>query len=332
VDEVRIAVVGVGLIGRRHVAAIDAADGARPAALVDPAPATRVLADDVGAPWFADLEEMPDGLTDAVILATPNALHVDGGLACIARGLPVLIEKPLAVDVAGARRLVEAAASAGVHLLVGHHRRHNPIIATAKEIIESGAIGRVVSVQGMFWLRKPDDYFEVAWRREPGAGPVLLNLIHDIDLLRYLVGEIRSVQAVASNSVRGNAVEDAAAMVFEFESGAIGAFNVSDAIPSPWSWELTAGENPAYPRTDQACYLIGGTGGSLEIPRLRVWTHEGGGGWYDPIVTTEHPAVPADPLVRQVEHFAAVIRGECEPLVSGEEGLRTLTVIERVRT
>jgi predicted dehydrogenase len=275
---------------------------------------------------------MPDGLTDAVILATPNALHVDGGLACIARGLPVLIEKPLAVDVAGARRLVEAAASAGVHLLVGHHRRHNPIIATAKEIIESGAIGRVVSVQGMFWLRKPDDYFEVAWRREPGAGPVLLNLIHDIDLLRYLVGEIRSVQAVASNSVRGNAVEDAAAMVFEFESGAIGAFNVSDAIPSPWSWELTAGENPAYPRTDQACYLIGGTGGSLEIPRLRVWTHEGGGGWYDPIVTTEHPAVPADPLVRQVEHFAAVIRGECEPLVSGEEGLRTLTVIERVRT
>jgi predicted dehydrogenase len=332
VDEVRIAVVGVGLIGRRHVAAIDAADGARPAALVDPAPATRVLADDVGAPWFADLEEMPDGLTDAVILATPNALHVDGGLACIARGLPVLIEKPLAVDVAGARRLVEAAASAGVHLLVGHHRRHNPIIATAKEIIESGEIGRVVSVQGMFWLRKPDDYFEVAWRREPGAGPVLLNLIHDIDLLRYLVGEIRSVQAVASNSVRGNAVEDAAAMVFEFESGAIGAFNVSDAIPSPWSWELTAGENPAYPRTDQACYLIGGTGGSLEIPRLRVWTHEGGGGWYDPIVTTEHPAVPADPLVRQVEHFAAVIRGECEPLVSGEEGLRTLTVIERVRT
>ncbi|HSJ28542.1 MAG TPA: Gfo/Idh/MocA family oxidoreductase [Acidimicrobiia bacterium] len=331
-DEVRIAVVGVGLIGRRHVAAIGAASGVRLAALVDPASPARSLGDELGVPWFPDLGELPEGLADGVILATPNAMHVDGGLACIARGLPVLIEKPLAIDVSGARRLVEAAAAAGVQLLVGHHRRHNPIVATAKEVIESGEIGRVVSVQGMFWLRKPDDYFEVAWRREPGAGPVLLNLIHDIDLLRHLVGEIVSVQAVASNGVRGNSVEDAAAAIFEFESGAIGAFNVSDAIPSPWSWELTSGENQAYPHTDQSCYLIGGTEGSLELPRLRVWTHAGGGGWYDPIVTREVPYAPAEPLVRQVEHFAAVIRGEREPLVSGDEGMRTLAVIDRLRS
>jgi predicted dehydrogenase len=324
----RIAVVGAGLIGLRHIAAIAAA-APRLACIIDPDAAARDVATAKGVPWFPDLEAMPDGLADGAVLATPNALHVTGGLACIARGLPVLVEKPIATDVAAARQLVEAAETAGIALLVGHHRRHNPLIASAKAMIASGRIGPVVSVQAQFWLAKPDDYFDVAWRREAGAGPVFVNLIHDIDLLRHLVGEVQAVQARVAHH-RGHAVEDSCVATLEFANGALGTVNISDTIPAPWSWELTSGENPAYPPTDQACYLIGGTRGALELPRLRLWQHEGKRSWWEPISATTAPRGQGDPLVLQMDHFARVIQGQEQPLVSGREGMQTLAVIEAI--
>ena len=272
---------------------------------------------------------MPEGLADGVVLATPNGLHVAGGLACVARCLPVLVEKPIATDVAQARMLVEAGEVAGVAVLVGHHRRHNPLIAQAKTMIDAGRIGAIVSVQAQFWLVKPDDYFDVAWRREPGAGPVFVNLIHDVDLLRHLVGEVVAVQArVASH--RGHVVEDTCVATLEFANGALGTVNVSDTIPAPWSWELTSGENPAYPPTDQACYLIGGTKGALELPRLRLWQHEGHRSWWEPITATTYPRGQGDPLILQMEHFAQVIAGAEAPVVSAREGMLTLAVIEAI--
>jgi len=272
------------------------------------------------------------GGVDGVILATPNRLHVAGGQACVAAGLPVLVEKPLATDVASGWRLVAAAEAAGVALLTGHHRRHNPLIAAAKAMLDAGAIGTPVAVQGMFWLGKPDAYFAPDWRRAPGAGPIFLNLIHDIDLMRHLVAEITAVQAVTSNAVRGNPVEDVAVILLEFACGALGTMNVCDAIPAPWSWELTAGENPAYPRTDQACYMIGGSQGALELPSLRLWHQTGPRDWWQPLFTRIAPHPAGDSLLRQIAQFAAVIRGLEVPLVSGREGLRTLAVIEAIKT
>jgi len=330
--DARIAVAGAGLIGLRHIEALAQAKGARLAAIVDPTPKARALAETMGLPWYGALDEMiAAGGVDGVILATPNQIHVSGGLACIAAGLPVLVEKPLATDVAEARRLVEAAELARVPLLTGHHRRHNPLIAAAKAMIEAGEIGKPVSVHGMFWLMKPDDYFDIGWRREPGAGPVFLNLIHDIDLMRHLVGEIVAVQATESNAVRGNAVEETAVIVLEFANGALGTMNISDTIPAPWSWELTTGENPAYPQTDQACYLIGGTHGALELPSGRLWSNPGKRSWWEPLQARISPRAAGDPLLRQVEQFARVISGLEPPLVSGREGLKTLMVIEAVK-
>ena len=213
---------------------------------------------------------------DGVILATPNQAHVEGGLACIAAGLPVLVEKPLATDLADARRLVEAAEAAAMPLLTGHHRRHNPLIAAAKAAIVAGELGTLVSVNAMVWLMKPDDYFDVRWRREPGGGPDL----PEPQPRRRPVAPPRrrrsvSVAAWESEAVRGFAVEDSAVVLLRFANGALGTVNVSDTIPAPWSWELTAGENAAYPRTDEACYLIGGTLGSLELPKNRAWQQPG---------------------------------------------------------
>jgi len=122
------------------------------------------------------------------------------------------------------------------------------MIEKAKQIIKSGRLGQVLTLHGQFWLMKPDDYFDIAWRREKGAGPVFLNLIHDVDLFRHLCGEVVCVQGQESNVVRGNAVEETAVILLRFASGALGTVNGSDSVVAPWSWELTAGENPAYPQ------------------------------------------------------------------------------------
>ena len=329
---VRLAVVGAGLIGRRHAAAIATAPGAALACIVDPSEAGTAVARDHGAPYYPSLEAMlAAGGVDGVILATPNAMHEGGALACIAAGLPVLVEKPIATDAAAGRRIVEAGEAAGVAVVVGHHRRHNPLIARAKSLIDEGRLGRIASVHGTTWFMKPDDYFETAWRRRSGAGPVYLNLIHDIDLLQHLVGPVSMVQAMESNAIRGNEVEETAVILLRFACGALGTVNVCDSTVAPWSWELTARENPAYPATPEDCYWIGGTEGSLALPHLAVWSNPGPRSWWEPISATRFPFDFTDPLVAQAEHFAAVIRGDCAPLVSGLDGLAALEVIEAVK-
>jgi predicted dehydrogenase len=160
---------------------------------------------------------------------------------------------------------------------------------------------------------------------------VFLNLIHDVDLLRYLVGEVESVQALESNAVRGNSVEETAVALLKFVNGAIGTVSVSDTIVAPWSWELTAGENPVYPHTDQACYQIGGTHGSMTIPKLEIWTNADKRSWWEPLRAERVFASAEDPLGLQLRNFARVIKGTEPPLVSGREGLTTLKVIEAVK-
>ena len=213
---VRIAVAGAGLIGRRHIAAIAATPGVELHSIIDPSDAGRDHASLGGARWYASLTEaLETDRPDGIVLATPNQVHVENGLQCIAAGVPALIEKPLATDLQAGLDLVLAGESTGVPLIVGHHRRHNPLIAAAKSRISDGLLGTLVAVHGMFWLMKPDDYFDTEWRRQPGGGPIFLNLIHDIDLLRHLIGEIVPVQALASSAVRGNAVEESMAASWE---------------------------------------------------------------------------------------------------------------------
>lgn len=329
--QVSIAVMGAGLIGRRHIAHILASDGAALHGVIDPTEAGRRQALEAGVPWYSDLAGLlAAGRPDGLVIATPNQLHVEHGLAAIAAGIPVLIEKPIADDLARGQQLVEAGERAGVPVLTGHHRRHNPMIAHAKSIIEAGRIGKIVSVHAFFWLMKPDSYFDMSWRRQPGAGPVLLNFIHDIDLLRHLCGEIESVQAFATRDIRKHDVDETCVVILRFANGALGTVNLSDTVVAPWSWEQTTGENPAYPRTDQSCYQIGGTHGSLSLPRLEVWTNPHARGWLEPFDVSRRIATDQDPLRLQIEQFCRVIRGEEAPLVSGRDGLDNLRVVDAV--
>jgi predicted dehydrogenase len=322
----RIAVVGAGQFGRKHIETVRKEPTCTLAALADP-----VQAADFGVPHYALYTEMlerekPDG----VIIATPNALHVPVGLACVAQRIPMLVEKPVADTVDASRRLVDAAERARVPLLVGHHRRHNPLIEKARELVQGGALGRLAAVAALWLVQKPAEYYEVGWRRELGGGPLLINLIHDIDDLRYICGEIVEVRAMTANAMRGFAVEDSAAVALRFANGALGSATISDAVPAPWSWELASGENPAYPQQPESCYWFAGAAASLTLPRLELWSYGERKGWYAPL-HREQLAVPkADPQARQLQHFCRVIRGEEAPRSSGADATRTLAVVAAV--
>ena len=331
---IALAVAGYGLVGRRHVAAIMRTRGVEVAAVIDPVAASRDRAAAEGLTVFETLEDCLDaGQADGIILATPNNLHVAQAGLCIAAGRPVLIEKPIATRASEAEGMVAQARARGVPVLVGHHRRHNPIIHRARALIDAGEIGEIRAVQATCWFYKPDAYFDEApWRRQAGAGPVAVNLVHDIDLLRHLCGDVATVQAIARPARRGGENEDVASALLGFATGAVGTVTVSDSIVAPWSWEMTAGEYPIYPRTTESCYLLGGSDGAMSLPDLRVWRHAAGQrDWWTPIAATSEIRDATDPLVNQIAHFAEVVRGAAEPLVSGEEGLKTLRVIEAIQ-
>jgi predicted dehydrogenase len=336
VNKVRIAVAGAGLIGLRHIEEIDRSRSAALAAIVDPSPAAAVVAARERVPLYATLRAMFDAQRpDGVILATPNALHVEQGLECVAAGVPALVEKPVGHTYIDGLRLCEAAERAHVKLLVGHHRRHSPILHKAVEIVRSGVLGPLVGVMGSAVFHKPRDYFEgpYAWRRVPGGGPILINLIHEIGNLRAMVGEIVAVQAFASNATRGFDVEDTVAINLRFDRGALGTFLLSDTAASPKSWEQTSGENEAYAHYgDEDAYTIIGTRGSLAVPtmRLHVYDRDEDRSWFKPFRTRRETVTHADPLANQIEHFAAVIRGEAEPLVTCRDGLRNLRVVDAI--
>ena len=334
--ELRIAVAGAGLIGRRHIELIEAGARSRLAAIVDPSPDATALAAAAGVPLFPDLESLfaaaqrPDG----VVLATPNALHVEQALQCLDAGVPALIEKPVAHTLTEGLRLQRAADRSTVKLLVGHHRTHSPILARALEVVRSGRLGRLVAINGSATFYKPDDYFDIApWRREAGGGPVLINMIHEVGNLRSLCGEIIAVQAMASNAIRGFPVEDTVSIGLRFASGALGTFLLSDAAASARSWEQTSRENPSYPSyADEDCYVIMGTHGSLSIPtmRLKTYARDEDRSWWKPFTESTEDTPRDDPLALQLVHFCDVIQGKAQPLVTVYEGLRNLRITEAI--
>ena len=322
---VRLLLIGAGVIGRTHIDRIGRDPHLALAGIAEPSAAGKALAEQLGVPWAAShLELLERTQAQGAIVATPNASHVSVAIDCLERGVAALVEKPVADTVAEALALVKAQQRTGVPVLVGHHRRHNPINSRARSIVQNGRLGRVVTANVMCTVLKPDAYFDAAWRRQPGGGPVLINLIHEIDMLRFLCGEITEVQALSSNAVRGFAVEDTAAAVLRFASGALGTVVLSDAAASPWCWDFCAAEQDQYPRQDVQSHFIAGTHGSLSLPDLALWNYRGERSWHAEMTLEKTFVHKADAYSRQLQHFAAVIEGREAPLCSAVDGLRTL--------
>ncbi|MCP4317809.1 MAG: Gfo/Idh/MocA family oxidoreductase [Hyphomicrobiales bacterium] len=332
---VRISVIGAGLIGERHARMVAGHPDCSLAAIIDPDPEKRSLARELGAQWYGTMAEIPDAACDAAIVATPNALHLETGIACLERKWPCLIEKPIADTIANGQALVEAFERAQIPLLIGHHRRYHPFVEQTRSLIGSGDIGQPVFASIIWAVRKPHSYFEQgAWRLDSDGGPLLINLIHEIDLMRCIFGPVDEIQAIVTNLQRGGQVEDTAAILVHFESGLLATVAVTDAALTPWSFEGACGENPNIAETGISSWRIGCTFGAFEFPGLRVWRHagDGEGDWSKPLTASDVQSHRVTPLFEQVSHFASLVRGKTDkPMVSGRDGVAALQAVMAIQ-
>lgn len=333
--KIRIAVAGAGLIGQAHIKVLGTSPSCMLSAIVDPSPAAIEVAAKEGVPLYKTIDELllmnrPEGL----ILATPNHWHVSQALQCMEAKLPILLEKPIATTVAEGEKIVAMVAATDAKVLIAHHRAYSPIMAKAKEVIDSGKLGKLVAFMGSATFFKPGHYFaDAPWRKELGAGPILINMIHEVHNMRMLCGDIVAVQAFGSHAIRGFAVEDTVAINLRFANGALGTFMLSDTAASAKSWEQTAQENKSYASyDDEDCYVITGTHGTLSVPtmRLKYYVNDEDRSWWKAFDASVVSMVRDDPLKLQIEHFGAVIRGEVQPLVSAYDGLQNLRVTEAI--
>jgi predicted dehydrogenase len=323
---ITIGVIGAGLIGRKHLAKLAGRSDYQLVGIAD-VNADRVAAEHPATRVFADYRRLLDeARPEAVIIASPNQLHAEQGIECARRGIHILIEKPVTDTLETASSLMTEVQSGGIKSLVGHHRRHHQQVRKLKAVLGEGRIGGVVGVSAIWATHKPADYFNIApWRSQAGGGPILINLIHEIDFLRFTVGEIVAVEALASNRQRGFAVEDTAAALIEFDNGALGTFFISDSAVSPWTSEQGLGESPEFPFSGESSYRFLGRRGSIEFPALVAWSQTGDAqDWNKPIQSQRIHATPVDVYVAQLDHFRDVIRGTASSLQPVDDGVRSL--------
>ncbi len=331
-ERVRIGLIGMGLIGGPHAKTLQKVEECALIAVADVDERQREAAAGLGVKYYRIYEEMirTESL-QGVIIATPNHLHMPMGIACAEQGLHLFVEKPIAPSLEEADRLIEAARQNNIRILVGHQRRFSIRVEMARYIVSGGELGKLVGVTITWALLKPPQYYEgpFAWRKNKGGGPILINLIHEIDNLRYICGEIEEVFAVTSNRVRGFVVEDTAGVTFRFTNGAVGTAFVSDCTPSLSAYEATTGENPLIPHDFGNCYQFFGTEASLLFPQMKrlFYSDPAKLGWHHPITEQGVKVVQDDdPYVKELRHFARVVRGDESPRISGEDARRTLEV------
>lgn len=314
-----ILVVGGGLIGARHLQTVKEHPGCTLAGLVDPNPD---VASDQDTPRFADMAQVSTPV-DGVILATPTDLHSTQGQYAAKRGWHMLIEKPVAGDMAAARALSHAVRMAGVGSLVGHHRRYHASVQQLKQLIAEGGIGTPVTLSMIWAMRKPDAYFDGNWRTA-GGSPVLINLVHDIDTLRYIIGEIAATAALRGAGQRGQDRIESGAIALAFANGATGTISFADTAPSPWGFEAATGENPNIGTTAQDMLWISGTEGAISFPSMTLWqgTDWGTAAQQKPVLRAENTK---SPLTAQLDHFLEVMDGAA-PLIDVADASRTLEI------
>ncbi|KAI5478336.1 quinate utilization oxidoreductase QutH [Pseudohyphozyma bogoriensis] len=346
---VPICILGApGLIGVRHTAHVNNEPQATLTCIVDPTPTGPPFAEKHGVKLFKSLEEMLEaknrGEVEVVgaILATPNATHVTLGIKCLEAGLHVLVEKPMSTDIPSGRELLAAESKATTKILVGQHRRWNAYVLNLKKMLDCGSLGKSKSRYPMMTFKclwtalKPMDYFEgpTAWRKSPPAGgPILINLVHEIDCFIFLFGDVERVYCEGGISTRGHAVEETGALTLKFASGVVGTFIFSDAAASPYFMESGTGENPNFPQAHQNCYTIMGTHGSTAFPELRQFSYPSASGcWTDTFSPTEPAPVEDVPaFTRQLKNFVGVCKGTEKPNCTGEQALKTIITLEAIR-
>lgn len=278
---INLVVIGAGLIGPRHCQHIFNRSDCKLWAVIDRSANGPLVAEKFNCLLFVNIDEMIQYCGDnnvpfphGAIVATPNHSHIPIGLQLAQHNIHLLIEKPLSDSIYDCKTIIDYCHQKHLKLLIGHHRRFNPVIVRTKQKL--ARIGTPIAVQGSWCIKKNYDYYlSKAWRvtAATGGGNLLINLIHDLDLLICLLGPIEKVYAEPLMKQRLFEVDEGAVLTLSFASGCKGTFICSDNVISPFNFESGTGENPTVPKFNdlQGFYRIFGSKGTLSVPDLTVY-------------------------------------------------------------
>lgn len=323
--ELRIGLIGLGTMGWNHARVLSSMQGVSFVAAADPIEASRrEIEHRTRANAYADhVGLLAESDVDAVVIAVPTDLHAEVASAAIARGVHVLIEKPLAATSAEARVIRDAARAAGVRLAVGHVERFNPAIVALKAHLTAGDLGRTYFVRSRRESPLPSRLRDVGVTVDLGT--------HDIDLMRHLLGEEPALAyGVTARRVHGNH-EDLLHGVLSFASGIVGTIDVNWLTPTKIRELTVIGESGMF-----SVHLLSQSLSFHSYSRSRTVSLAAGGGW--PTLAQlvgvaegdviRYAVSNREPLVAELEDFVASCGGGDEPAVTGDDGVRALEIAE----
>jgi predicted dehydrogenase len=330
-DVLNVGIIGFGRIGNEHAAWLRRCTAARAVAAADPTPQRLSLAGQAGLSVHARVDDLlADPAIDAVLVATPTSMHFDHAIAALSANKHVMIEKPMALDLPQAKRIVEEGARRNRIVSVFHNRRWDIDYLTLRHAVTSGLLGRVINVESRLgqWsscVGPAAKEYRPNWRNEAafGGGGLYDWGSHFIDQLWRLLWPARPVRVFAQlrNNVWSSDCDDFARVCIDFDNGAAGLLEVNTTTTRP------------LPR-----WHVDGTAGSADSPfslafdtwnwaRLTFTAAPGSGG-----ASEASQVVPRGLNETEVwERFAAAVRGEGQPAVTVASVLPTMALLDAAR-
>jgi len=288
------------------------------------------------APAYAEkfgvrLEESPEALcgatdVDIVAVVCPHGLHAEFTVRAAESGKHVIVEKPMAIDVAQCDQMIEAAASNGVKLMVAHSRRFFPLVKQAKKLLDEGALGKILMLRQLFshnargFGARPGH-----WMSDPklSMGFFIGYGSHQLDMTLHLVGsKVRAVMARFGNYWADTPIENCGALFLDFEGGAYSTFMEVCSMPNELkTW-------PPFPDYHEVNEIIGERGLMVLRPYQKLMLRTADE-WQTLCELTPREADPVSEFLREeVEGLAAAIEADTEPPVTAAEGRHCVEVIQ----
>ncbi|MFQ5577059.1 MAG: Gfo/Idh/MocA family oxidoreductase [Anaerolineae bacterium] len=319
----RVAVIGVGAMGRNHARVYADLPAAQLVGVADPLEsAAAAAAGRYGCPFYTDYHRLLDDLApDAVTIATPTVHHLPVALDVIGRGIHLLIEKPIAYRLDEAERIIAAAEQANVRLMVGHIERFNPAVQALKRRLLNGELGRVFQIdarrQGPFPARVQD------------VGVVIDLAVHDLDIMRFITGaEVVRVFAETERRIH-SAHEDLLSGLVRLSDGTVGALAINWLTPTKIRELWVTGERGMFRvdyLTQDLYFFENATLSSGDWDTIRVLRGVSEGQMIRYVVPKQ------EPLQAELQAFLAAVTGQIEVPVTGRDGLKALALARAIVT
>ena len=314
-ENVRLGIVGLGWFGGVLAEAARSSGLAEVVACYSRSPETRTaFAEQHGGRAVADIDEMLGASdVDGVLVATPHSTHVEIAEAAARAGKHVFVEKPLALTVAGVRRVAEAAEGSGVVVQAGQNRRRQPANRRIKAMIDAGELGTVLQLDAMHSAaggHKPD---LPAWRADPEECPhggMTALGVHTVDTFNYFMGPARRVTAFSRRFTGIRELDDATSVLLEYGEGQLGSINTTYFSPPVVTLSVYGTEAAVWNEEDGTRLFV--------QPRSEP-------------ARSEHPVETIDTIEDELAEFARCIRDGSDPETGIEEALEVAAVLDAVQ-